>query len=162
MDALRNFWTQRAPRERMLLAAAAAVILLALIYAALIEPAATGIKRLERGLPATRTQAMQLELLLTEVAALKARPQVAVLAPAEARAALDKSLAAAGLKPERIVPLADGDLQITFSGVPYAAWSTWLAGAERELGARASIVTARATAVPGTADIEMSLRLARR
>ena len=162
MDALRNFWSQRAPRERLLLASAAAVVLLALIYAVLVEPAATGIKRLERSLPVTRTQAMQLEQLLSEAAALKTRPQVAVLSPAEARAALDKSLAAAGLKPERIVPLADGDLQITFASVPYANWSSWLAGAERELGARANIVTARETGVPGLADIEMSLRLARR
>ena len=162
MEALRNFWSQRAPRERRMLAAAAAVVLLALIYALLIEPAATGIRRLERSLPATRTQAVQLDQLLTEVTALKARPQVAVLAPAEARGALDKSLAAAGLKAERIVPLADGDLQLTFANTPYATRSTWLAAAERELGARASIVTARRTETPGAADIEVTLRLARR
>ncbi len=162
MEALLSFWSQRAPRERLMIAAAAAVVGLALIYAVLIEPAATGIRRLERGLPVARTQAVQLDGLLAEVGALKARPQVAVLSPGEARAALDKSLAAAGLKAERIVPLADGDLQITFANVPYAAWSTWLATAERELGARAGTVTARATGTPGSADIEMSLRLVRR
>jgi general secretion pathway protein M len=162
MDALRDFWSQRAPRERLMLAAAAAVVVLALIYALLIEPAAGGIRRLERGLPAARTQAVQLDQLLAEVTALKGRPQVAVLAPAEARAALDKSLAAAGLKAERVVPLADGDLQLTFANAPYTAWSTWLAAAERELGAKASIVAARSTATPGAADIEMTLRLARR
>ena len=59
-------------------------------------------------------------------------------------------------------PLADGDLQLTFANVPYAAWSTWLARVERELGARAHVVTARATATPGAADIEVVLRLARR
>lgn len=162
MDAVREFWSQRAPRERLLLIAAASVVLLAILYMALIEPAASGIKRLERSLPVARTQAVQLEQLLAEVVALKAKPQVAVLPAAEARAALDKSLAAAGLKAERIVPLADGDLQITFANVPFAVWSTWLAGAERELGAKAGVVTARATGTPGGADIEMSLRLARR
>lgn len=162
MDALRDFWNQRAPRERLALGAAVTVIVAAVVYLLLIEPAATGILRLERSLPAARTQAAQLDQLLAEVASLKARPQVAVLPPAEARAALEKSLEAAGLKAGRIAALADGDLQMTFANVPYAAWSTWLAGAERQLGARAHVVTARATATPGAADIEMVLRLARR
>jgi general secretion pathway protein M len=162
MDALRNFWSQRAPRERLALAAAATVLLLAAIYLLLIEPAATGIPRLERTLPAARTQAEQLDRLLAEVASLKAKPQTATLAPAEARAAVERSLAAAGLKASRVVPLAEGDLQITFANVPYAAWSTWLAGVERELGAKASIVAARATGTPGATDIDVTLRLARR
>lgn len=162
MDTLRNFWAQRAPRERLALSAASVVLLLAATYLLLIEPAAVGIPRLERSLPATRTQAEQLDRLLAEVASLKAKPQAAVLPPAEARAALERSLEAAGLKATRIVPAADGDLQITFANVPYAAWSTWLAGAERELGAKTGVVSARATGTPGTADIDMSLRLARR
>lgn len=162
MEALRNFWSQRAPRERLMIAAALAVVVLAVIYSLLVEPAASGIKRLERSLPVARTQAVQLEQLLAEVASLKARPQVAVLSPAEARAALEKSLTVTGLKATRIVPLADGDLQLAFANVPYAAWSTWLAAAERELGARAGIVNVRATATPGAADIDVSLRLARR
>jgi general secretion pathway protein M len=161
MDALRNFWSQRAPRERMVLGAAGIVMLAAAIFLLLIEPAAVGIPRLERQLPVMRTQAEQLDRLLAEVASLKARPQSAVLPPAEARAALERSLEGAGLKASRIVPLADGDLQLTFANASYATWSTWLAGAERELGAKASVVTARATGTPGMADIEMSLRLAR-
>jgi len=162
MDALREFWSQRAPRERLALSAAIAVLLLAAVYLLLIEPAASGIARLERGLPAARLQAQQLDQLLAEVGSLKARPQVATLSPAEARSALERSLQAAGLPASRIVPLADGDLQITFANVQYAAWSTWLAGAERELGAKANVVSARATGTPGAADIEISLRLARR
>lgn len=161
MEALRNFWSQRAPRERMVLGAAGIVLLGAAIFLLLVEPAAVGIPRLERQLPVMRTQAERLDRLLAEVASLKARPQSAVLPPAEARAALERSLEAAGLKASRIVPLADGELQLTFANVSYAAWSTWLAGAERELGARAGVVTARATGTPGMADIEMSLRLAR-
>lgn len=162
MEILRTFWSQRAPRERLALGAAAVILLGAAAFLLLIEPAAVGIPRLERSLPAKRTQAEQLDRLLAELLSLKAKPQSAVLPPAEARAALDRSLQAAGLKASRIVPLADGDLQITFANVSYAAWSSWLAGAERELGAKAQLVSARATGTPGTADIEMSLRLARR
>lgn len=162
MDALRDFWTQRAAREKLALVLAAVVLFGAIVYLLLIEPAATGIPRLERSLPAARMQAARLDQLLAEVASLKARPQVAVLTAAEARAALEKSLEGSGLKASRITPLSDGDLQLAFSNVPYAAWSTWLAGAERELGARAAVVSARTTATPGAADIELVLRLARR
>jgi general secretion pathway protein M len=162
MDALRDLWSQRAPRERLALGAAAAVAVLAAVFLLLIEPAGTGIPRLERTLPAARAQAEELDRLLAEVAGLKARPQTAVLAPAEARAALERSLEAAGLKASRITPLADGDLQLAFANVPFAAWSAWVASADRELGARASIVSARATATAGAADIDMTLRLARR
>jgi len=162
MDALRDFWIQRAPRERLAMLLAGAVVLAAAVYLTLIEPAATGIPRLERNLPATRVQAERLDQLLAEVVSLKSKPQVAVLAPAEARAALEKSLETAGLKAARVTPLADGDLQLVFANIPYAAWSTWLAGAERQLGAKAHVVTARTTPTPGGADIEMVLRLARR
>ncbi|MCS6944855.1 MAG: type II secretion system protein GspM [Sutterellaceae bacterium] len=162
MQALTQFWQERAPREKALLLTAAAVLLGALIYLLLIEPAVTGIARLQRGLPAARQQAAQLEALLAEVKSLKARPPVATLSPQETRAAIEKSLGAAGLKAARVVPLADGDLQLTFSNVPYAAWATWLAGVERELGGRAISVTANATGTPGHTDIELVLRLTRR
>lgn len=162
MDALAAFWSQRAPRERLALGAAAAVILLAAFYLLFIEPAATGIPRLERTLPVMRGQAEQLDRLLAEATALKASPQTAQLPAAESRAALERSLEAAGLKAAKITPLPEGDVQITFANVPYAAWSTWLAGIERELGAKASAVAARATGTPGAADIEVTLRLARR
>lgn len=162
MNALADFWAQRAPRERLALAAAAAVVAIAAIYLLLIEPAATGIPRLERTLPAMRSQAEQLDRLLADVASLKSRPQPAVLPPAEARAALERSLQSAGLKAAKIAPLSEGDVQLTFANVPYAAWTTWLAGVERELGAKAIAVAARATGTPGAADIEVTLRLARR
>lgn len=162
MDLILAFWRERAPREKLVLALLAVIITVAAIFLLLIEPAMSGIRRLERGLPQQRSQAAQLDALLGEVKSLRGRAQVAVISPSEARAALDKSLAAAGLKAARVVPLADGDLQLTFSNVPFAAWSTWLAGVERELGARTISVTANNTATPGSADIELALRLARR
>lgn len=162
MDKLLSFWHERAPREKTVIALLGAVVALALAYLLLVEPALTGIKRLERGLPQTRSQTAQLDTLLGEVKALKARPQVATVSPTEARGAIDKSLAAAGMKAARIVPLSDGDVQITFANVPYAAWSTWLAGLERELGARAISVNANGTGTPGNVDVELALRLARR
>lgn len=162
MNALAQFWSERAPREKAILAAAAAIVLIAVLYLVAVEPAVTGIARLERGLPQARAQAAKLDALLGEARNLKSRAQVATVSPQEARGAIEKSLAAAGLKAARIVPLADGDLQLTFANVPYATWAAWLARTERELGARAASVSATATATPGNVDVELALRLARR
>jgi general secretion pathway protein M len=162
MERLLSFWNERAPREKSVLVLLGAIVVLAIVYLTLVEPAVTGIQRLERGLPQTRSQAAQLDALLAEVKALKARPQVATVSPTEARGAIDKSLAAAGMKAARIVPLSDGDLQITIANVPYASWSVWLASLERELGARAISVNANGNGTPGNVDVELALRLARR
>ncbi len=162
MEAFKAFWQERAPREKTVLVLLALVVALALIVLLLVEPAATGIGKLERSLPQTRAQAAQLEALLSEVKSLKARAQVATVSAQEARGAIEKSLAAAGLKAARIVPLSDGDIQLTFANVPYAEWALWLAATERELGARTTSVVANGNATPGHADIELALRLARR
>jgi general secretion pathway protein M len=158
LEALRQFWNARAPREQTLLGSAALVAGAALLYAVLVDPAYSSIARLQRALPQSRLQSVQLQTLLAEVRALKARPAVAGAAGSDPATAITQSLAAAGLKANRMVPLANGGLQLTFSDVPYAAWSVWLATAERELGMRAVAVTARATRTPGDADIDLTLR----
>ena len=48
MDGLLQFWAERSPREKSILLAGAAVIVAALIYLLTIEPAVTGITRLEQ------------------------------------------------------------------------------------------------------------------
>jgi general secretion pathway protein M len=162
MNALLEFWSQRAPRERTALLAAGTVIVLALFWSVLIEPAWSGITRLQRGLPPLRAQAGQLDQLLGEVKSLRDKPPVATVSSTESRSRIEGTLAANGLKATRIVPLSDGDIQITFTNVPYATWVVWLAGAERELGARATSVKATATPTPGNVDLEFALRLSRR
>lgn len=160
-ETVRQFWSQREPRERALLACGATLAIAALLYLLLIDPAFSAIARLQRSLPNARAQSAQLAALLSEVRALKSRPAVANAAGADAPAAIEQSLAAAGLKAVRMVPVADGALQLTFANVPYAAWSVWLAAAERELGMHAISVKVKATAAPGNADVELALRSGR-
>lgn len=163
METLRQFWAERAPRERMILGTGASIVLIAVLYLVLIEPAWTGIGRLERTLPQQRAQAAELDALLGEVKSLKTQPQVATVSASEVKGAIETSLKRAGLKASRIVPLSDGDMQLTFADVPYSTWATWLAGVERELGARtASVVINGKDATPGNVDAELALRLARK
>lgn len=163
MDALRQFWSERNPRERSVLLAGGALLVAVLLYLIAIEPAWTGITRLERSLPQQRANAAELEALLAEVKAAQSRPAVATMSAADARAALESSLARAGLKAARIVPLSDGDIQLTFADVPVSQWAPWLAIAERELGARSTAVTVTGRdATPGNVDVDLALRLARK
>lgn len=163
IETLRNFWAERAPRERSILLAGGSLLVAVIVYLVLVEPAWTGIGRLEKSLPQQRANAAELDALLGEVKSLKSRPQVATVSASESRGALESSLARAGLKAARIVPLADGDVQMTFSNVPYGSWAPWLAGIERELGARATAVTVTGKdATPGNVDVEVALRLARK
>ena len=134
MEALRLFWAERVPRERAILLAGAAAVVAVLVFLLLIEPAYKGIGRLERSLPQQRAGAAELDSLLAEVKTMRSRPQVASVSAGDVRAAVDASLGRAGIKAARIVPLSDGDLQMTFSDVPYSSWAPWLAGIERELG----------------------------
>jgi general secretion pathway protein M len=163
MEALRLFWAERIPRERAMLLAGGAVVLAIIVFLLLIEPAYKGIGRLERSLPQQRAGAAELESLISEVKSLRSRPQVASVSAGDVRGAVDTSLARAGIKAARVVPLSDGDLQLTFSDVPYGSWAPWLAGIERELGARATLVTITARdKTPGNVDAELALRMARR
>ena len=163
MDGLKQFWTERAPRERMILGIGGTLLVIVVCYLMLIEPAWTGIGRLERSLPQQRAQAAELDALLGEVKGLKSQPQVATVSPSEIKGAIEASLARAGLKTSRIVPLSDGDMQLTFANVPYGTWAAWLAGIERELGARAtSVVVTGKGGTPGNVDAELALRLARK
>jgi general secretion pathway protein M len=161
LEALRRFWAEREPRERTLLTAVGLLVGLAVLYLALVDPAISGIARLQRSLPPARAQAAELNAMLAEVRALKARPAVASISGQDALPALEQSLAAAGLKSARMVPLANGALQLTFSNVSYATWSVWLATTERELGMHAIAVTVKATSTAGNADVDLALRSGR-
>ena len=163
MEALKQFWAERAPRERSILLLGGILLVGVILYLTAIEPAWTGIARLEKSLPQQRTNAAELEALLAEVKALKGRPAVATMNAADARSALESSLAKAGIKAARIVPLSDGDVQLTFADVPISKWAPWLANVERELGARSTAVTVTGRdAAPGNVDVELALRLARK
>ncbi|HEX5640407.1 MAG TPA: type II secretion system protein M [Burkholderiaceae bacterium] len=163
MEALKQFWAERAPRERSILLIGGILMVAVIAYLIAIEPAWTGIARLEKSLPQQRANAAELEALLAEVKALKGRPAVATMSATDARGALESSLTKAGMKATRIVPLSDGDVQLTFADVPISKWAPWLASIERELGARATAVTvAGRDATPGNVDVELALRLARK
>jgi general secretion pathway protein M len=158
---LQSFWAERAARERRFLVAGGVVLALLLLYFLFIDPAASGVARLERGLPQARARAAELEAILAEARSLRQLPASATPATGDARAALIKSLGDSGLAPAHTEPLPSGDLRLSFSNVPYGKWVSWLAGAEQTLGVHAVSVHAKANGAPGNADIELAVRMPR-
>ena len=164
MDALqqfRQFWSERAPRERRILTLGGLFLAALILYFVLIAPAVSGIDRLQRLLPQTRAQAAELEALVAEAKNLRSMPPVGAPGMADARAAVGTSLASAGLQAAHNVPAPNGDLHLSFVDIPYSKWVTWLASSEKTLGVHAVTVTVKAAATPGNTDIELTLRLPR-
>jgi len=156
-----QFWSERAPRERRILTLGGAFLALLVLYLVFIDPAVSGVARLQRLLPQTRAQAAQLEALVAEAKDLRKIPPAAAPGAADARASVDKSLESAGLQAAHKDAAANGDLRFTFVNVPYAKWTIWLAATERTLGVHAVSVRVKANSTAGNADIELSLRLPR-
>lgn len=159
LEALHRYWSGCEPLERILLLVGITFTGAALTVLVLIAPAVSAVANLQRELPSARARLARLEALLDEVRALRSRPAVAKAA--DTPAALERSLAEAGLKGVRIAPLPDGALQLTFADVPFAAWSVWLAAAEPVLGMHAIAVAANATSTPGNVEVRLELRSGR-
>jgi general secretion pathway protein M len=167
---LTSFWAARAQRERQILLGGGVVLALVLLYLILIAPAASGVASLQHLLPQTRARAANLEALVAEAKGLRSLPKAAALGAGDARATLEKSLDAAGLKAAHSEPLPNGDLRVTLVNVPYGKWTSWLASTERTMGVHAVAAKIKASAAGGTAksagsagyaDIELTLHLPR-
>ncbi len=158
-QAAARFWAERNAGERRTLAAGGIGLTLIAGYLVFVQPAMDGLRRLRRELPQLQTRAAQVDALVAQARHLRELPAAAIPAAADARAALDQSLAAAGLRPVRRAQTGANLLQFQFHDVPYANWTIWLARAQSALKVRTVAVTAKALATPGDADVDCTLRL---
>ncbi len=158
-QAAARFWAERNAGERRTLAAGGVALALIAGYLVLVAPAMDGLDRMRRELPQLQARAAQVDALVAQARHLRELPAAAMPAAADVRAALDQSLAAAGLRPVHRAQTGAGMLQFRFHDVPYANWTIWLAHAQSALKVRAVSVTATALATPGNADIDCTLRL---
>jgi general secretion pathway protein M len=135
-----TWWVRRAPREQLILLCAAAVLACLLVWLLLWQPAANGIRQLDVELRELRTQSAALQAMADEARSLRATARAAVPLPAGQRlGAVQQGLERAGITAQTA---SEGTtrVRVSMADVDYAAWATWLASAETELGAR----TARA------------------
>lgn len=161
MARLREWWVGLDRRERAMTAAAAAFAAIALLFLVAIEPAWKARQRLAAELPKLRVQAGEVQMLAQEAGQLKQRG-VAVESADAARAALEQSLARAGLPATRVAVLDERRIAVTSSGVAVSQWLAWAEEAARD--SRLRIATARMSRGPARAlvDAEATFEMARR
>jgi len=161
-ENLMQRWQSMALRERRLVLAACLVVLAAIVYLLLIEPAWQGRQRLQRELPALRSQLARIDQLADEARQLGAAPAGADT-PQAVRARLEQSIDSAGLKPALAQLQQTGNLfDVRFRGVPHAAWLAWIDVAVRDTRLRIVDVSVTREASPGAVTARASLELPRR
>lgn len=119
-----QFWSERNPRERNILAIGAAALLAALIYLLLISPAQSGLARYRRSLPELRQQVAQLQGMAQEAASLpKGEPTPP---PPVSRETVEASLARRGLKAQSVT-VAGEIARLQFKDVSFTSLLDWIA-----------------------------------
>lgn len=123
-----RFWNERTPRERMILIVGGALLLLLLIWFLGVDPALDGRERWQKDLPALRADYAQMQSLAQQ--AIAAPSSASAAKPAD-RAAIERSLNDAGLKPQSL-NVGDELVRARFTDVSFAALTDWLQRAQRE------------------------------
>lgn len=149
-------WQGRTEQERRFLTIGGAIAAAVILWAALIDPAMSGRKALEKSLPQMRQQAAELQAMALEASRLKSAP--AAQATPMTRESLVASLQARGIKPESLVVTGEfAKLQV--KDVAFANLVAWL-----DEQRRASQVNVQELAMtgqeskPGMADGTLTLR----
>ena len=128
-DTLRQFWEDRAERERQYLTVAALFVVLALIYLIGIEPALTGREELKRALPVLRQQSAQMHQMAQELAAIPSaenRHEVT-------RELIESALTGNALKAQTL-SVNDGTVRAQFAGVALSGLQGWLLELQKSSG----------------------------
>ena len=153
--SISEFLAARTARTRALLAVAAIAGSLSLVYGAMIDPALTGRESLYKELPVLRQQALQMQLLSKESAALSAPPAVMLIAMS--KEAIETDLARNGLQATSVM-LTGNYAKVQFAAASFGSVLNWLD--EWQKSARVSVVDADivALAQPDTVNATFTLQ----
>jgi general secretion pathway protein M len=137
VDALRELWNSREPRERAVIAVGLGALIIAALWAWVWHPLASDRARLVAALPQLRAQVQQVARQGAEVERLRsaARSRGAVPAPDEAIAMTAKSLGI-GEAVATVTELGEGRVQVALKPVAFDALVSMLG----ELGTRHGLV----------------------
>jgi general secretion pathway protein M len=150
-----QFWSERNPRERRMLAAGIAAIFAALVYLLLIAPAQSGLQRYQRSLPELRQQVAQLQSMAQEAVSL---PQGDVAAPPPlSREMVEASLARRGLKAQSVT-IAGDTARLQLTAVSFTSLLDWIADSRSAAQMVVSEASLTAQAQPDLVSGSIALR----
>jgi len=147
---LRAFWSERAPRERTLLASGALAIGLAALYLFLWQPGLAASQRLATTLPKLRAQVELMRAQQSEIAALRKSTATAAQG-GDLRIVLQSSVARApfGKSVQRIDATSGDRATVLVASADFDEWLRWVVEAQREAGARLERCRISALEAPG-------------
>ena len=137
LAGLRDFWKERSPRERALLASGAAAVVLVALYLFLWQPGLAASQRLSAALPKLRAQVEFMRAHRAEIAVLRQSAGEA-LKGGDIRASLEASLARTPFAKsvQRIEATSPERATVVVVSASFDDWLRWVAAAQRESGAR--------------------------
>jgi general secretion pathway protein M len=155
VEALREFWSAREPRERALIAAGLGALLLAVLWAYVWDPIATDRARLAAALPKLRAQAQLVATQGAEVERLRnaARSRGTPTAPDAAIGAAAKSLGL-GDAIGAVTVLGEGRVQVVVKPVAFDALVRLLGELAAGQGLAIESLVVRVAPEPGRVQVE--------
>lgn len=147
---LREFWSERAPRERTLLASGALGIAFVALYLFLWQPGLAASQRLAATLPKLRAQVELMRAQQSEIAALRKSAGTAAQG-GDLRMVLQASVTRApfGKSVQRIDAASGDRATVLVASADFDDWLRWVAEAQREAGARLERCRISALDTPG-------------
>ena len=147
---LREFWSERAPRERALLACGALAIALVALYLFLWQPGLAASQRLAATLPKLRAQVELMRAQQSEIAALRKSTGTGAQG-GDLRTVLQSSVARApfGKSVQRIDAASGDRATVLVASADFDEWLRWVAEVQREAGARLERCRISALDTPG-------------
>jgi general secretion pathway protein M len=147
---LREFWNERAPRERALLAGGALAIALVALYLFLWQPGLAASRRLSATLPRLRAQVELMRAQQPEIAALRKSAGTAAQG-GDLRVLLQSSVGRAPFAKsvQRMDAPSSERATVLVAAANFDDWLRWVAEAQREAGARLERCRVSAVDTPG-------------
>lgn len=154
LQRLLELWSERTPRERVLLAGGATGLAIVALYLFLWQPGLAASRRLEATLPKLRAQVELMRAQQSEIAAL--RKTARNVTQAELRTLLQASLTSAPFQKSVQGPdmMSTDRARVQVTSARFDEWLRWTADLQRHSGVRLERCTVTALAEPGAVRIE--------
>lgn len=149
------YWMARTEKERTYLTVGGATVAGALVYMFAIDPAVTGIERLNKQLPELRVQAAQMEGLALEAGELARAPAPQVTPMT--KESLQASLTARSLAPTSLAMTGDY-AKLQFTNVAFAGLYSWLQEQRSQHRIEVNDIAVTAGTPVGQVDATLTLR----
>ena len=121
-----QYWDARPLNERRIILTGTALLLPLLIYFVLWQPAHAAIAQLHAKLPRLRIQSEQMHKAAAQIAALRHRPQLAVMNATAMTTALEESATRHQLVLSTLSAQEPNSARLTISSLSFEKWLNWL------------------------------------